>query len=354
MGFSQLRVFLAFISGAIFMLFTLTMINQQMFVFQRHPHSTLTARNQAVIQKNAVPLSLHALKAAPRTTVTDSESNGIAEKKLSDVTQRTRLRKVRLLCWVLTSPKTLKTKATMVARTWAKKCSQTLFMSSQKSTSFPGNVIGLEVAEGRNALWNKTRMSLEYIYTQHFNDADWFFKADDDTYVVVENLMAFLSRQDPSEPVFFGFSFNKTLPYFKVESRQMDYMSGGAGYAMSREALRRFVEVGLQDRTGQCPDSHLDWPEDLCLGMCMESLGVRSKDHRDRYGRFRFLPIYLHYFLDDGMSPLTWLHEYSKYNITRGQDCCSESLISIHYVNPGDMLVYDFLIHNVKVGLLDG
>lgn len=83
MGFSQLRVFLAFISGAIFMLFTLTMMTQQMFVFQRHPHSTLTTRNQAVIQKNAVYLSLHALKAAPRTTVTDSESNGIAEKKLS-------------------------------------------------------------------------------------------------------------------------------------------------------------------------------------------------------------------------------------------------------------------------------
>ena len=59
------------------------MMNQQMFVFQRHPHSTLTDRDKAVVHGNAVPLSLHALKAAPRTTVTDSESNGIGEKKLS-------------------------------------------------------------------------------------------------------------------------------------------------------------------------------------------------------------------------------------------------------------------------------
>ncbi|XP_063964419.1 glycoprotein-N-acetylgalactosamine 3-beta-galactosyltransferase 1-like [Lytechinus pictus] len=324
MGSSRFRFItfiLVFISGAISMWCALTVITQHMLIYQRHHQS--------------------------RT------ETGISREILAGVTQQGRLNKTRLLCWIMTSPMTLETKASTIARTWSKKCHHTLYMSSRNSTNFPGTVIGLEVADGRPALWNKTRKSLEYIYKHHFNDADWFLKADDDTYVVVENLMAFLSNRDPAEPVYYGFDFNTTLPYLKSKSKKIDYPSGGAGYVISREALKRFVEVGLKNRTGCCPGGYSDWPEDMCLGLCMESVGVRSEDHRDQFGRFRFLPIALKYFLDDGSAPLEWLHGQSTYGITRGKYCCSESLISIHYVKPGDMLVYDFLLNNVTIGVLD-
>ena len=43
--------------------------------------------------------------------------------------------------------------------------------------------------------------SWSHVHQHHFNDADWFIKVDDDTYVIMENLRYFLSQQDPNKYV---------------------------------------------------------------------------------------------------------------------------------------------------------
>lgn len=114
-------------------------------------------------------------------------------------------KKHRVLCWVMTGPKNLDTKAVHVRNTWGRRCNKLLFMSSEWNSSFP--TIGLNVSEGREHLTGKTMQAFRYVYENHFDDADWFMKADDDTYVIVENLRYFVSSYNPEEPIYFGHMF---------------------------------------------------------------------------------------------------------------------------------------------------
>lgn len=139
----------------------------------------------------------------------------------------------RVLCWVLTSPANHAKKAIHVKNTWGARCNRILFMSSESDKELGS--VKLPVKEGRGNLWHKTREALKYIYDHHFDEADWFLKADDDTYdfpsildsnciiiwffwifnliffsyVIVENLRAFLYSFDSKAPIYFGCKFKK-------------------------------------------------------------------------------------------------------------------------------------------------
>jgi len=100
------------------------------------------------------------------------------ETKLSDKLYN----EIRILCLVFTHPDNHKTKVPYVKNTWGKSCNKLIFMSTKNDTNIP-EIVALNHENGRSNLWKKTRLALEYVYENHFDDADWFLRADDDKYV---------------------------------------------------------------------------------------------------------------------------------------------------------------------------
>ncbi|CAD7086041.1 unnamed protein product [Hermetia illucens] len=231
--------------------------------------------------------------------------------------------KNRILCWVMTAPANHQKKAKAVKETWGKRCDIFLLMSSAEDKDL-GTVV-LAVEEGRKNLWLKTRDAFKYVYDHYLNDADWFLKADDDTYVIVENLRYMLSTHKTETPIYFGFKYNTYM--------KQGYMAGGSGYALSREAVRRFVEEGLT-KNDTC--QKFKFAEDVWIGKCLEELNVIAGDSRDELGRERFSALSLDRLWWSKKSE-KWFQKYAFYPLREGKDCCSEYLVAIHYMTPESM-----------------
>ncbi|XP_042206146.1 glycoprotein-N-acetylgalactosamine 3-beta-galactosyltransferase 1-like isoform X2 [Homarus americanus] len=129
----------------------------------------------------------------------------------------------------------------------------------------------------------------------------------------------------------------------------LEYMSGGAGYVLSREAVRRLQDTNVKE----CHVPGLTSYEDVNMGACMKALGVTAGDTRDSLGRPRFLPYPPWVLLDPSLqyqSKYSWLQRLSKYQFNFGAEYLSDQAVSFHEVRePLHYYLLQYLINEVRL-----
>ena len=220
-----------------------------------------------------------------------------------------------IFCMILTSVKSLKKlKPKTVYETWGKKCDNYKFISIMPAEILTqyhnsSNQYGIELDYGFNLLQppglindtygkltDKVFLTYKYLYNK-YNNYDWYLKADDDSFIFMDNLRSFLADKNPSQPVTYGYDFKLIV--------EKGYHSGGGGYLLSNQALLR-LGYNLNRNFTYCKNTGT---EDVDVARCLRKLGVFPNKSIDSYGRERFHPlsIFHHYY---GEFP-EWLEQYA-------------------------------------------
>ncbi|KAK8396394.1 hypothetical protein O3P69_005440 [Scylla paramamosain] len=203
----------------------------------------------------------------------------------------------RILCLIITSPPYHVTRARHVAATWSPHCTRAVFLTTLEDPTLP-EVLLTPGAATYDQLWEKVTKGFLWAY-KVLGEFDWVVKADDDSFVFVENLRAAVKVLDPDSPLAAGV-------HLATWETGETYLNGGASYVLSRGAVRVLVERG-----------------------------VKFLDSRDSEGRQRF-HIYPPQELVDPRSEADlrhlWLRRVSVYPY-KGYGELSDEVISFHYVD---------------------
>ena len=196
--------------------------------------------------------------------------------------------------------------------------------------------IGHAEIEKYKKLPEKVLLSLLYLYEHYIDDYDWFYKADDDTYVIMENLRSFLRRHPANISFYYGYVAKTPDRY---------YPSGGAGYVLSSQALRQFSEQILV-KPDQRKSCLTDEAEDINLAYCLARSGIFVMNARDNQQLERFHPMT---FEEHFLGKFTrWIEKNAQFPQEKGERCCSPYTISFHSLDSNQMRMMDFLFYTIK------
>ena len=253
----------------------------------------------------------------------------------------------RIFCLISTTKPRHGERAVPVRATWARRCDGILFASDFKDQFLPSEAFYNKT--GREYVSFKMFTAWRYVYDRYIannNHGDhasfqWFVKADDDTFVVVENLRKLLTKMDHTKPHYMGrpLTTNKTIYHHHYVSGSMQIFS--------IEALRKLVTESMP-YPDLCPSPRFKANEDAFIGYCLHSVGVKIESGRDELKRNRFMLFSPWNHLHIGAAKSNnWIWRYDK-TYTEGENCCAPDAVSFHYQSGGKMLSMEFLLYHLK------
>jgi hypothetical protein len=225
----------------------------------------------------------------------------------------------RIYCLIKTFGQNLATRALTVHQTWAHRCDKHVFLTATNLTKW--NNISLPILNLFDVGDNYLELSIKVfdalnIIIQQPYDFDWLFIADDDTYVIMENLRQLLYQT--SKPLAFGH-------LFRPKNGAPNHFSGGAGYAINTVALQRMAP-NLQTT---CSEWYVPGMEDVYVSRCLQHLNVTLDGAFDGI-HHRFYP--LDFMTMYKMELPKWFSDYNLLKSYSGFNCCSSKSISFHYM----------------------
>eukprot|EP00934_Nitzschia_sp_Nitz4_P001925 Nitzschia sp. Nitz4//scaffold355_size15944//12272//13768//NITZ4_008868-RA/size15944-processed-gene-0.19-mRNA-1//-1//CDS//3329548951//1925//frame0 len=247
-----------------------------------------------------------------------------------------RLPKIMCMIYTMESRHHLTIRA--IRETWASGCDGFLAFSTVSDPRIPAIALPHEGPEEYENMWQKIRSIFKFVGTHYLDDFDFFFQGGEDLFVLPQNLkqyLATLGTGAAEEDYFVGRRF---LGYGRGDNY---FNSGGAGYALSRATLRKYITEGYDHP--KCNPHKKTSMEDVMIAQCLRDVfNIGLTDTRDDMLRERFHPFSpgSHY----SWKPPTegnrdWYADYNKeWPPLLKEQCCAPDSVSFHYIKKAAMV----------------
>ncbi|CAD5124509.1 DgyrCDS12789 [Dimorphilus gyrociliatus] len=201
-------------------------------------------------------------------------------------------------------------------------------------------MVKLPIRESFQKLPAKTMAAFKYVHKHFYDSYDYFLKADDDTYIIIENLRYLLMSYNDykDQPIYIGHKMKRHV--------QQGYLSGGASYVLNKVALNKLIKDGLANSGNVLECTKEVGAEDATLGRCLEKLGIKIANSLDCDEKDSFHPFNLQTYIT-GNYP-TWYKTFAPKDLNVN-NCCSPYTVSFHFVDPSQMEIYHYLIYHMEV-----
>jgi glycoprotein-N-acetylgalactosamine 3-beta-galactosyltransferase len=179
-----------------------------------------------------------------------------------------------------------------VHNTWGNRCDKVIYMTGPKQPEQKDDpnfkFVYLNMTDEYNRITEKALLTFEYIYDNLMEEFDWFVRANDDTYIIMENLKLFLANRCSDDMSIYGKVLKHThmSKHYNAGDNSKGFLQGGTGVIISREALRLFVQA-LRNDSQFCVMFHGGF-EDQEIANCFRKINIYPGDTRDGVYRERF------------------------------------------------------------------